>query len=104
MVITNHRLGSFNHGGGVGAHSRHTTPRQPEAMDPGCVTSRRRAHVAARCYRCTTRVATIFLENVQKQPERSIGGHESGVLLPYGTISASACHGDLIDHMKTAVQ
>src|ERR1022692_5314256 len=50
-------------------------------MDPGCVTSRRRAHVAARCYRCTTIVATIFLQNVQKPPKRSIGGHESGVLL-----------------------
>src|ERR1017187_9143098 len=70
MVITNHRLGPFDHGGSVGAHYRHTNPRQPEAMDPGCVTSRRRTHVAARCYRCTTRVATIFLQNVQKPPEK----------------------------------
>jgi hypothetical protein len=39
-------------------------------MDPGCAPSRRRTHVAARCYRCTTRVATIFLQNVQKPPEK----------------------------------
>src|ERR1035438_2486116 len=87
MVIANHRLGPFDHGGGVGAHYWHTNPRQPEAMDPGCVTSGRRAHVAARCYRCTTIVATIFLQNMQKQAERSISGHESGVVLLNGTTS-----------------